>query len=122
MKMRLLLILLSVILPLSGYTQNKYPLGLAFSDFEYNKIAKRYFSVRGTRSLPHTYSLKQYCPKPLNQLNYNTSPGWAVSYAALTVIKAEQNGWTAQKLQRIPPLLSFPTSRRSKPQIVLIKI
>ena len=108
MKMRLLLISLSVLLPLSGYTQNKYPVGLAFSDFEYNKVAKRYFSVRGTRSLPRAYSLKQYCPKPLNQLDYNTSPGWAVSYAALTVIKAEQNGWTGIEITKNASSPIFP--------------
>jgi hypothetical protein len=108
MKMRSLLIVLSVITPLLGYAQNKYPLGLAFSDFEYNKIAKRYFSVRGTRSLPQAYSLKKYCPKPLNQLNFNTSAGWAVSYAALTMIKAEQNGLTGMEITKNSSSPIFP--------------
>lgn len=72
--------------------QQKYTLGLKFNDFEYNKIPKRYFSVRGSRTMPQSYSLKQYCPKPLTQLNLKSSAGWAAGYAALSILKAQEDG------------------------------
>ncbi len=76
----------------TGFTQQNSE-GIIVSDFEYQKIEKRYFSIRGTiKQLPKSYSLKQYAPKPLNQLNYPTSPAWASSYAALTIIEAQQIG------------------------------
>ena len=65
--------------------------GVLISDFEYNKVEKRYFSVRGgDRSLPSEYSLKEFAPKPLNQFDYPTSPAWATAYAALTIVEAQQ--------------------------------
>ncbi len=95
----LLIVILSVSLPNIVHAQyKKYRLGLKFNDFEYNKVPKRYFSVRGTRSMPAAYSLKQYCPKPLNQLDFTTSAGWAASYAAFTIIKAQENGWTGDEI------------------------
>ncbi len=73
-----------------GYAQNKNE-GILISDFEYSKIEKKFFSVRGnTNYLPAHYSLKQYAPKPLNQLEYPTSAAWATSYAALSIIDAQQ--------------------------------
>ena len=99
MKIRVLLILISVLFPYLLAAQNqKYSLGLKFSEFEYNKIPKRYFSVRGTKTMPQSYSLKEYCPKPLSQLSYSSSAGWAASYAALTIIRAEQNGWQGSEI------------------------
>lgn len=74
--------------------------GLVFSDYDYQKIPKRYFSVRGVRELPKSHSLKQYCPRPLNQLEYNTSPGWATSYAAFTILTAFQNKWTGDMITK----------------------
>ncbi len=102
MKQRFLLILLSALLTsnfLAAQTK-KYRLGLKFSEFEYNKVPKRYFSVRGTRTMPQAYSLKEYCPKPLNQLDLPTSPGWAAAYAAYTIIKAHENGWNKIEITR----------------------
>lgn len=67
--------------------------GVVISDFEYQKTDKRYFSVRGVgRIIPKSYSLKEFAPKPLNQFDYPTSPAWASSYAALTIIEAQQTG------------------------------
>ncbi len=97
----LLIIILSVSLPNISQAQfQKYRLGLKFNDFEYNKVPKRYFSVRGTRSMPVAHSLKQYCPKPLSQLDFTTSAGWAASYAAFTIIKARENGWTGDAITK----------------------
>ena len=87
---RIFLILPFFYLSLSGYSQTSSQ-GVIISDFEYQKIDKRYFSVRGgTRILPKSYSLKEFAPKPLNQFDYPTSAAWATSYAALTIIEAQQ--------------------------------
>ncbi len=89
---RILLILPFFCFSHFAFSQEK-PKGVVINDFEYQKINKRYFSVRGeTRVLPKTYSLKEFAPKPLNQFNYPTSPAWATSYAALTIIEAQQTG------------------------------
>ena len=88
--------------------QGTYPLGLKFSDFEYSKVPKRYFSVRGTRSMPQSYSLKEYCPKPLSQLAFKSSAGWAAAYAALTIVKAEQNGWQGSEIMKNVYAPSYP--------------
>ena len=93
-------ILVLLLLPLGLKAQKSYPVGLQFSDFEYNKVPKRYFAVRGSRSMPMAHSLKQYCPKPLNQLDLRTSSGWAAAYAALTIVKAEQNRWSKSEIMQ----------------------
>lgn len=71
----------------SSFSQER---GLTFDDEEYNSVPKRFFTVRGPRVLEPTVSLKDHCPKPLNQLDYNTSPGWAASYGAFTILNAYQ--------------------------------
>lgn len=72
--------------------QQDYQLGLRFNDLEYHKIPKRFYFV-GTGIKPQAHSLKQYCPKPLSQLDLTTSAGWAVGYAAFTVTRAQQQNW-----------------------------
>ena len=84
----------------TSLAQRSFPVGLKFSDFEYNKVPKRYFAVRGSRSMPMAHSLKQYCPKPLNQLDLKTSSGWAAAYAALTIVMAEQNDWSKTEVMQ----------------------
>ncbi len=86
---RIFLILPFFCLPLLGFTQTTSK-QIIISDFEYKKIEKRYMAVRGTRVLPSSYSLKQFAPKPLNQLDYPTSPAWATAYGALSIIDAQQ--------------------------------
>jgi len=90
-----------------GFTQSLPE--ILISDFEYKKVEKRYFGVRGTRELPQAFSLKQYTPKPLNQLNYPTSPAWATSYAALTILVAQQTGASPSNITRnsYSPLFSY---------------
>lgn len=73
--------------------------GVLISDYEYTKVEKRYYTVRGgTRTLPTSYSLKEFAPKPLNQFDYPTSPAWAASYAALTIVEAQQTGRTGREI------------------------
>jgi papain like protease len=108
MKIRSILLLVAVLFSFLVHAQQKYPLGLSFSEFEYKKVPKRYFSVRGTRTPPPAHSLKQYCPKPLSQLDFKTSAGWAVGYAALTIIRAQQYKWPADKITRNASSPIFP--------------
>ena len=105
-KLRLLLFL--SISPFFVFAQPEHH-GLVFNDYEYQKIPKRYFSVRGARDVPFSHSLKDYCPKPLSQLEFNTSPGWAASYAAFTILKAYQNNWTGSMVTRkaFSPIYSY---------------
>ncbi|MCB0496104.1 MAG: DUF4384 domain-containing protein [Cyclobacteriaceae bacterium] len=82
---------------IQAFSQEKEK-GVLISDFEYSKVEKRYFSVRGgTRVLPSEHSLKKYAPKPLNQFDYPTSPAWASSYAALTIVEAQQSDRTGKE-------------------------
>lgn len=75
------------------------PTGVVISDIEYHRVEKKYFTVRGgTRIIPKSYSLKKYAPKPLHQLDYPTSPAWATSYAALTIIEAQQTGRSGKSI------------------------
>jgi len=95
---RIFLILPFFYLSFSAYSQTASQ-GVVISDFEYQKIDKRYFSVRGgTRTLPKSYSLKEFAPKPLNQLDYPTSAAWATSYGALTIIEAQQTKRTGKEI------------------------
>jgi len=114
----LLVIVLSAFLPFLAKGQQTYQLGLKFSDFEYKKVPKRYFSVRGVTSLPSSFSLKKYCPKPLNQLDLKTSSGWAAGYAALTIIQAQRNGWTGADITKnasAPIYLYFKAKTTDEP-------
>ena len=43
-------------------------------------------------NLPPSASLKNYCPKPGNQLNNLTSAGWASAYYAATILHARRSG------------------------------
>ena len=95
---RIILILPFFYGSLSAFSQTN-PASVVISDFEYHKVEKRYFSVRGgTRLIPKSYSLKNFAPKPLHQLDYPTSPAWATSYAALTIIEAQQTGRSGKSI------------------------
>ena len=72
--------------------QQTYQLGLRFNDLEYHKIPKRFYFV-GNGRRQEAHSLKQYCPKPLSQLDLTTSAGWATGYAAFTITRAIQHNW-----------------------------
>jgi len=69
--------------------------GLNFDDEVYQQAPIKALLTRGDYTqLPSSASLKQFCPPPGNQLQLNTSVGWAVSYGAMTILKAKQNNWT----------------------------
>ena len=47
---------------------------------------------------PSYFSLKKYAPTPGNQGKYGTCTGWAVAYAARTIIEAKKQGWTSKDI------------------------
>ena len=67
-------------------------MGLAFNDNNYaNAKVRANFNSSSFNNLPLSYSLRQYCPKPGNQLQLNTSPAWATAWSALSILEAQQN-------------------------------
>ncbi len=49
-------------------------------------------------ALQPRFSLKAFCPIPGNQLQLNTSVGWASTYAARTILQAIRNEWTDPRI------------------------
>ena len=114
MKRILWLVLLSVSLPkFISAQQPSYRLGLRFNDKEYQKVDKRYYFV-GKGLLPQAHSLKQYCPKPLSQLNLTTSAGWAVAYCAFTISRARQHDWPKEEITRNASSPIYPYYKAKK--------
>ncbi len=72
-----------------------YGTGLIFNDEKYERAPmKANFRDEDYDDLPTAYSLKKYSPSPGNQLQLNTSPAWAVTWSAATMLEALRNGWT----------------------------
>lgn len=66
--------------------------GLIFDDYNYDNVPMKAPLVRGLyTSMPSKASLKQYTPTVGNQNPYGTCVGWAVSYAARTILWAKEN-------------------------------
>ena len=75
-----------------------YSTGLVFNDDKYERATiKANLNADVFKDLPISASLKKYCPKPGNQLQLNTSPSWATSWSAKTILDAIKNNWTDQK-------------------------
>jgi len=82
--------LLSIILLCSIITKAQdQGTGLLFDDAAYLQVPKKAKLMRGDYSyLPENASIKAYAPNPGNQLVLNTSPAWAVTYSAKTILHA----------------------------------
>lgn len=75
-----------------------YSTGLVFNDVNYEKAAiKANLNSDRLLDLPSSASLKKFCPKPGNQLQLNTSPSWATTWSAVSVLEAQKNNWTNRK-------------------------
>lgn len=75
-----------------------YSTGLVFNEDNYKKATiKAKVNSDEFKNLPQSVSLKKYCPKPGNQLQLNTSPSWAASWSAKTILEAKKNNWTDQE-------------------------
>lgn len=85
---------------LSAQTNYRYFGGIAEGiDSEYEKIPEKATLTRSFYTdTPPKHSLKQFAPSPQHQGNYNTGTGWAIAYAARTILEAQKNGWTNQEL------------------------
>jgi len=113
---RIILILPIFYFSTSAFSQTN-PTGVVISDFEYQKTDKRYFSVRGVnRTIPKSHSLKKFAPKPLDQLDYLTSAAWATSYAALTIIEAQQTNRKGKEITKNAFAPLYPYFFAKKPQ------
>ena len=72
--------------------------GLNFDDAKYQSSAIKARLTRGDYSgLPTQASLKQFSPDAGNQMQLNTSVGWAISYAARTILEAKNNNITDKR-------------------------
>ncbi len=74
----------------------EYPKGiLPGDDPDYGNISEKAVLTRNFyESTPPSFSLKRYAPYPGSQSPYGTCTGWAVAYAARTILEAQKNGWT----------------------------
>lgn len=71
-----------------------YSTGLVFNDANYQKAKMRAnLNADDYLYLPSSASIKKYCPKPGNQLQLSTSPSWAVTWSAQTILEAKRQNW-----------------------------
>ena len=95
--MKILTIFFFIFAHFSVYGQ-LYSTGLVFNDENYEKATiKANLNSDNFRDLPDAATLKKYCPKPGNQLQLNTSPSWATTWSAKTILEAQKNDWVDQK-------------------------
>lgn len=72
---------------------------MLYNDSNYQKAnIKANLNADAFKDLPTLSSLKKYCPKPGNQLQLNTSPSWATTWSAKTILEAQKNNWVDQNL------------------------
>ncbi len=95
-KLFLVLIILSSVL--SGQDSFRFPMGvIAEEDTMFRSLPQKAVMTRSFyESSPHSYSLKKYAPLPKSQGKYGTCTGWAVAYAARTIVEAKNNRWTSK--------------------------
>jgi len=71
----------------------EFPTGLEFEDEQY-KLQPVLSLQNGGKSIPSSIDLSVYSPFPRHQGTIFSCVGWSVGYAALTMERAIQNGWT----------------------------
>ncbi len=90
MKKILLLLFLSSSLFMWGQRRGT---GLEIDDNIEQKIPhKTRLLTRSYTSLPRSWSIREYCPIPQDQDEYQTCVGWATAYAARTIAEAVRQG------------------------------
>lgn len=83
--MRIIVFILFIFLQVSAIGQ-----GLVFDHSAYQKGHAKPQIMRGNDVLlPSKSSLKQYAPRPGNQLDYASSVGWAIGWAGKTILYAK---------------------------------
>ena len=71
--------------------------GLILEDEVYNampQISEVFASGEKMSELPLKYTLKEHCPKIINQGQIGSCVGWSSGYGAFTIMKAQNEGWT----------------------------
>lgn len=70
--------------------------GLILEDEVYNTLptVPMSFAVNEDAKIIQKVSLKKYCPKVVNQGAIGSCVGWSSGYAAFTIMKAKEEGWT----------------------------
>ena len=90
-----LFVLLSLV-PARGQNYGK---GLAFNDINYELSPLKPDLIEAEyATLLNRFSLKAFCPLPGNQLQMNTSVGWATGYGARSILQAISNEWSDPKV------------------------
>lgn len=81
---------------ISAQTNYKYPRGILTGEDEaYEQMEEKTEMTRSAyQNLPSTFSIKKYAPIPKSQGSYGTCAGWAVGYAARTILEAQKYEWT----------------------------
>lgn len=96
MKKNILFCLLFLIVYQTNAQTYKYPRGIPPGvDSLYDTFSQKSPLTRSFyEGAPTSFSLKNYAPYPGNQGQYGTCTGWAVAYAARTMLEAQKNDWT----------------------------
>ena len=97
---RIFLILLIVPYLSQSLAQKKYPLGLVLDDEEYLSIAHASPNIlieTGQKAIPRMVDLTPYAPEVRNQGDISSCVGWSAGYAAMTIERAIQKGWTKKR-------------------------
>lgn len=70
--------------------------GLVLEDEAYNSSLQvpQAFASGVDDELPSKVSMKEYCPKVVNQGQIGSCVGWSSGYGAFTIMRAKEEGWT----------------------------
>lgn len=76
--------------------QGQGGMGLVLEDDTYNTLSAvpMSFATNSFYESPSAISLKKYCPKVVNQGEIGSCVGWSSGYAAFTIMRAKEEGWT----------------------------
>lgn len=90
-------LLIILILVGSQFTfAQEFPRGiLPGTDELYDEIPQKAPLTRSFyEGAPRSFSLKKFAPYPKSQGQYGTCTGWAVAYAARTILESQKKGWS----------------------------
>lgn len=76
----------------AAFSQDKLR-GLAWEDEYYNNLPLKVSYFRVPNPPPASYSIKNFCPRIINQSSSNTGVAWASVWYARTMQEAMQQGW-----------------------------
>lgn len=97
--------LLTLLTMLLGYSstllsQPRHPMGLILDDESYLQVPQSAANVQihsGQKAIPRALDLTPYCPEVRNQGDISSCVGWSAGYAAMTIERALQQGWTDKR-------------------------